>query len=163
MVKKIKKNIRGRLSDGTPNPIDRHVGVRIRLRRCMLGFSQEKLAEELGITFQQVQKYEKGANRVGASRLWDLSQVLSVPVDFFYCDLDEKTCKSSPRKITGAFGMAEANDFDSSSIDIFGRKDISELISSYESIKDVKVRKQVLTLVKTLSKAHAAEVAEDDE
>ncbi len=66
------------------NPIDVHVGSRVRLRRMLLGVSQEKLGEQLGLTFQQVQKYEKGVNRIGASRLFDLSKVLSVPIDYFY-------------------------------------------------------------------------------
>ena len=66
-----------------PNPIDIHVGSRIRLRRTMLGMSQEKLGESLGITFQQIQKYEKGTNRVGASRLQNISSILNVPVAFF--------------------------------------------------------------------------------
>ncbi len=67
-----------------PNPIDAHVGTRVRLRRMLLGMSQEKLGEHLGLTFQQVQKYEKGVNRIGASRLFDLSRVLAVPIQFFY-------------------------------------------------------------------------------
>ena len=70
-----------------PNPIDVHVGSRVRFRRMLLGMSQEKLGEKLGLTFQQVQKYEKGINRIGASRLFDLSQVLGVPVQFFYEEL----------------------------------------------------------------------------
>ena len=69
---------------GAPIPIDVHVGARVRLRRMLLGMSQEKLGEHLGLTFQQIQKYEKGINRIGASRLFDLSQVLGVPVQFFY-------------------------------------------------------------------------------
>ena len=67
-----------------PNPIDRHVGSRVRMRRMMLGMSQEKLGDALGLTFQQVQKYEKGANRIGASRLQQISQILQVPVSFFF-------------------------------------------------------------------------------
>src|SRR5882762_8525140 len=73
-------------SDG-PNPTDVHVGSRVRLRRTLLGMSQEKLGEAIGLTFQQVQKYERGANRVGASRLYDLSRVLDVPVSFFFDDI----------------------------------------------------------------------------
>ncbi|RUY60953.1 XRE family transcriptional regulator, partial [Mesorhizobium sp. M7A.F.Ca.CA.001.13.1.1] len=69
-----------------PNPIDIHVGSRIRLRRNMLGMSQEKLGENLGITFQQIQKYEKGTNRVGASRLQAIASILGVPVAFFFED-----------------------------------------------------------------------------
>jgi transcriptional regulator with XRE-family HTH domain len=67
----------------SPNPVDRHVGARLRMRRMMLPMSQEKLGEALGLTFQQVQKYEKGANRIGASRLQQISQILQVPVSFF--------------------------------------------------------------------------------
>ena len=81
-IRKIKISSRGRTPDGGPNPIDTHVGNRIRLRRQLLGYSQEKLASLLGLTFQQVQKYEKGMNRVGASRLWDMGKVLGVPISF---------------------------------------------------------------------------------
>ena len=87
--KSVNGTIRGRLSDGTPNPIDLYVGSRVRMRRSLLGMSQERLAAELGVTFQQVQKYERGLNRIGASRLWDLSQVLGVSVAYFYENLDE--------------------------------------------------------------------------
>src|ERR1051325_9669588 len=84
-----------------PNPIDIHVGSRIRLRRTMLGMSQEKLGESLGITFQQIQKYEKGTNRVGASRLQNISSILNVPVSFFFED--------APGDQSGQSGMAEAS------------------------------------------------------
>ena len=72
------------LSKKAPNPIDKHVGSRVRMRRMLLGMSQEKLGEALGLTFQQVQKYEKGTNRIGASRLQQISSILGVPVDFFF-------------------------------------------------------------------------------
>ncbi|MHA1554094.1 MAG: helix-turn-helix domain-containing protein, partial [Alphaproteobacteria bacterium] len=84
-----------------PNPIDVHVGGRVRLRRMMLGMSQEKLGDQLGITFQQIQKYEKGTNRIGASRLQNISTVLSVPVSFFFED-----APATPLK---AGGMAESS------------------------------------------------------
>src|SRR5262249_48682224 len=74
----------GAEKEGRPSPIDVHVGSRIRLRRTLLGMSQERLGEALGLTFQQVQKYERGVNRVGASRLFDLSRVLDVPISFFF-------------------------------------------------------------------------------
>src|SRR3974390_1258007 len=74
----------GQIAKKVPNPIDRHVGSRVRMRRMMLGMSQEKLGDALGLTFQQVQKYEKGANRIGASRLQQISQILQVPVSFFF-------------------------------------------------------------------------------
>src|ERR1051325_8463360 len=79
---------RGRPKIETPNPIDVLVGTRLRLRRNMLGLSQQRLGEAVGLTFQQVQKYERGANRIGASRLHELSQVLNIPVSFFFDDTD---------------------------------------------------------------------------
>mgnify|MGYP002998676141 FL=1 len=85
------------MPDGRPNPIDIHVGKRIRLRRLALNLSQETLAELLGITFQQIQKYENGGNRISASRLWDCACVLDVPVQFFFQDMDAETCMLSPR------------------------------------------------------------------
>src|SRR3712207_4575070 len=78
----------GRPKTLTPNPIDFRVGARLRLRRNMLGLSQERLGEAIGLTFQQVQKYERGAHRIGASRLYELSRVLDVPVSFFFDDTD---------------------------------------------------------------------------
>ena len=72
------------MADKSPDPIDRHVGSRIRMRRIMLGMSQETLGEALGLTFQQVQKYEKGTNRIGASRLWQIAETLGIPVESFY-------------------------------------------------------------------------------
>ena len=77
------KSLRGRVNDNEPNPVDVHVGNRIRLRRTILHITQQQMAEMLGLTFQQIQKYEKGMNRVGASRLWDISRVLEVPMGFF--------------------------------------------------------------------------------
>ena len=90
-----KKSNRGRTPTGAPNPIDVHVGRRMRLRRQLLGLSQETLAAMLGLTFQQVQKYERGMNRIGASRLWDISKVLNVPISFFYDDMDPDTDRKS--------------------------------------------------------------------
>ena len=79
-----------------PNPIDKHVGSRVRMRRMMLGMSQEKLGDALGLTFQQVQKYEKGTNRIGASRLQQISQILQVPVSFF--SKARRTASGRPRR-----------------------------------------------------------------
>ena len=77
-------------SPGIPNPVDIHVGSRVRLRRTLLGLSQEKLGEAVGLTFQQIQKYERGANRIGASRLFEFSRILDVPVSFFFDDMNER-------------------------------------------------------------------------
>src|SRR3712207_6002644 len=88
-----------RMTTKAPNPIDRHVGSRVRIRRVMIGMSQETLGEALGLTFQQVQKYEKGTNRIGASRLHRIASVLGVPVEFFY--------EGAPHGSTAATGFAE--------------------------------------------------------
>src|SRR5512132_3393562 len=85
-----------RMAGKKPNPVDQHVGSRVRLRRMLLGVSQEKLGERLGLTFQQVQKYEKGVNRIGASRLFDLSMVLQVPINFFYEDAPASESRVQP-------------------------------------------------------------------
>src|SRR5271155_125722 len=86
----------GRRKSDRPHPIDVHVGSRVRLRRNMLGLSQEKLGEAIGLTFQQVQKYERGANRIGASRLMELSRVLDVPVSFFFDETDPVRAPAIP-------------------------------------------------------------------
>src|SRR5476649_2712366 len=105
----------GTEKEGRPSPIDVHVGSRIRLRRTLLGMSQERLGEALGLTFQQVQKYERGTNRVGASRLFDLSRVLDVPISFFYDDLPEAlsgTYGQQSHAVTGrrSMGFAETQE-----------------------------------------------------
>lgn len=82
--------------DGQPNPVDVHVGGRVRLRRVILGMSQEKMGAAIGLTFQQVQKYERGSNRISASRLFDLSRVLDVPVSFFFDDMPDDVAGASP-------------------------------------------------------------------
>lgn len=149
-----KGSIRGRLADGTPNPIDLHVGKRMHLRRTMLGMSQERLAYELGVTFQQVQKYEKGLNRIGASRLWDIAQVLGVGVEFFYEDLDENSCDKSPRKISNHFQLSDDTEstFD---IDAWLRKDVIALVKAYTKIKDQDVTKNILNLVESMAEKEA--------
>ncbi len=141
--------VRGRLSDGTPNPIDLYVGSRVRMRRSLLGMSQERLAAELGITFQQVQKYERGSNRIGASRLWDLAQVLGVSVDFFYQDIDTQTIDKSPRKIYAHPELAE--DIAEFDMDTLLRRDVVTLLRAYTQIEDPKLQKNVLDLIIALS------------
>src|SRR6476661_10152055 len=91
----------GRPKTGKPNPIDVHVGSRVRLRRTLLGMSQEKLGEAIGLTFQQVQKYERGANRVGSSRLFDLARVLEVPIAYFFEDMEASVANKSPSRLMG--------------------------------------------------------------
>jgi len=127
------------------NPTDMLVGNRVRIRRMLIGMSQERLGELLGLTFQQVQKYEKGVNRIGAGRLFDVSRILGVPIDYFY--------EGVAAQLPGQPGFAEE-----------GAPPVMEFVSSGEGmqlslafmkIKDAKVRKRVLDLVKSLAEEQA--------
>ncbi len=135
--------------ESKPSPIDVHVGSRIRLRRTLLGMSQERLGEALGLTFQQVQKYERGVNRVGASRLFDLSRVLDVPISFFFDDMPEPLAavygSNSTRR--GA-GFAEAQE--GFGDDTLNRRETLELVRAYYRITDPSVRKRVFELIKSM-------------
>lgn len=124
------------------NPIDVHVGKRVRVRRTILGMSQETLADALGITFQQVQKYEKGINRVSASRLFEIGQILGAPVSFFFDDYGQ----DAP---TQSYGFAEnENNFEAE--DVKSRESMA-LLKAYYQISDEKVRKKALELIKSLA------------
>lgn len=127
-----------------PNPIDIHVGSRIRLRRNMLGFSQEKLGENLGITFQQIQKYEKGTNRVGASRLQAISSILNVPVAFFFEDAPGVANNSTQD------GFAEDKET-GYVVDFLNSNEGVQLTRAFTKISDPKVRRKIIDLVKSLS------------
>ena len=127
-----------------PNPIDIHVGSRVRLRRMMLGMSQEKLGESLGITFQQIQKYEKGTNRIGASRLQHIARVLTVPVSFFFEDAPGAV-PTEP----GALGMAERPSA-SYVVDFLSSSEGIQLNKAFIRIKDAKIRRKVIELVRAL-------------
>ena len=134
----------GRRKGDKPNPIDIHVGSRVRLRRNMLGLSQEKLGEAIGLTFQQVQKYERGANRIGASRLHDLSRVLDVPVSFFFDDMDPVRAPAIP----AGFAEPVADAFDS---DPLRRSETVELVSAYYKIDDPALRRRLFELARALA------------
>jgi transcriptional regulator with XRE-family HTH domain len=128
-----------------PNPIDIHVGNRVRLQRMLIGISQEKLGERLGLTFQQVQKYEKGINRIGASRLFELSRVLGVPVQFFYEDAPVSGTQQNSTP-----GFAERSS-DSHVFEFLSSREGLELNRAFSRITDPKVRKSVLDLVRSLA------------
>jgi len=133
----------------TPNPIDVHVGRRLRLRRTLLGMSQERLGELLGLTFQQIQKYERGANRIGSSRLYELAQILDVPVSFFFDDLPQTAGASGEV----AYGLAEegagfAHQDDDLMLD---RRETLELVRAYNRIGDPTVRRRLFELAKALA------------
>lgn len=129
------------------NPIDIHVGSRVRLRRTLMGMSQERLGEALGLTFQQVQKYERGVNRVGASRLYDLSRVLDVPISFFYDDMPESVGGIRPPSRSQP-GFPDTQD--SFGDDTLSRRETLELVRAYYRITDPGVRKRVFELIKSL-------------
>ncbi len=146
--------MRGEQEAGTeresrPSPIDIHVGSRIRLRRTLLGMSQERLGEALGLTFQQVQKYERGVNRVGASRLFDLSRVLDVPISFFFDDMPEALAATygtpPPRRVAGFAEVQEGFGDDT-----LNRRETLELVRAYYRITDVSLRKRVFELIKSM-------------
>ena len=131
------------------NAIDLHVGKRLRLRRTLLGLSQEQLGSELNITFQQVQKYERGANRISASRLWDMSQILDVPISYFFDDMSETTMQSSPRRV--ARGLDHGDDADERAKDPMARRETLELVKTYYTIGDASLRKRVAEMVKAVA------------
>lgn len=130
---------------GRANSIDENVGVQLRQRRALLGMSQERLAEQVGITFQQIQKYENGANRVSASRLYEFSQVLNIPVSFFF----ENTSVNDSKMALG-FAEGEQADFEGPD-DVMKRKETLELIRVYYSIENPKLRKDLFKLVKSMA------------
>jgi transcriptional regulator with XRE-family HTH domain len=125
-----------------PNPIDIHVGSRVRLRRMMLGMSQEKLGENLGITFQQIQKYEKGTNRIGASRLQHIARVLAVPVSFFFED--------APGGAGDSAGLGEEKQT-SHVVDFLSTSEGIQLNKAFVRIKDSKLRRRVIDLVRSMA------------
>ena len=127
----------------SPNPVDKYVGSRVRMRRMMVGMSQEKLGESLGITFQQIQKYEKGTNRVGASRLQNISSILNVPVSFFFED-------APGDQPSNATGMAEASS-SNYVVDFLSSSEGLQLNRAFVKIGDAKVRRKIVDLVKALA------------
>jgi transcriptional regulator with XRE-family HTH domain len=125
-----------------PNPIDKHVGSRVRMRRMMIGMSQEKLGEKLGITFQQIQKYEKGTNRVGASRLQQIATVLAVPPAFFF--------EGAPIPMSGAGGGFSESSSPAYVSDFLATSDGLALTKAFMRIKDPKVRRRIVDLVEAM-------------
>jgi transcriptional regulator with XRE-family HTH domain len=133
----------GQIAKKVPNPIDRHVGSRVRMRRMMLGMSQEKLGDALGLTFQQVQKYEKGANRIGASRLQQISQILQVPVSFFFEGVPSQRSDRAE-----GFGEAPSPAYVS---DFLATSDGLALTKAFVRIKDAKLRRRIVDLVEQIA------------
>ena len=142
---------RGRNPTGRPHPIDLHVGKRMRQRRTLLGLSQERLAEALGLTFQQVQKYERGANRVSASRLYELGRVLEVPIGYFF----EELPNDMPRKVHAHMQGAIALEGVARRVDPLTRRETLELVRAYYRIREPKVRRRLFEMARALAAGEA--------
>ena len=123
----------------SPNPVDVHVGSRVRMQRMLIGMSQENLGEALGLTFQQVQKYEKGTNRIGASRLYEIGAVLGVPIEYFFDGLENGALK-------GAAGLRGAVD-----VGVLSTAEGIQLNSAFFAIPDPKLRRRILDLIRALA------------
>lgn len=135
-----------------PNPIDKHVGSRVRMRRMMLGMSQEKLGDALDLTFQQVQKYEKGTNRIGASRLQQIAHILQVPVAFFFEGAPDLGSERSGDGMREAPSPAYVSDF-------LATSDGLALTKAFMRIPDAKLRRRIVDLVQQIAGEPAEEVA----
>lgn len=148
-----------------PNPIDKRVGSRIRLRRKLLGFSQEKLAIALGLSFQQIQKHEKGFNRVGASRLYYIAQFLQVPINFFFDEFltgNEENKSQVPPSFSTALDVkkilitkdkenAIKEEIKITDLNVMNNKETVDLLKAYYHIKDKEIRKKLLHLIKVMA------------
>ncbi len=147
VAKPVRRAKRSIAKDG-PSPIDVHVGSRVRLRRTLLGMSQEKLGEAIGLTFQQVQKYERGMNRISASKLWKLSNVLDVPVSYFFDDLGV----DEDGRVAGS-AAGEVSSTDTLALDPMAKRETLELVRAYYKIADPLVRRRLFELTKAAAGA----------
>ncbi len=140
-------------SERRSSPIDAYVGSRIRLRRTLLAMSQERLGDALGLTFQQVQKYERGVNRVGASRLFDISRVLDRPISYFFDDMPEGMAESPFSGPRGRMnGSAEADKpFAAGVDDNLTKRETLEMVRAYYRITDPAMRQRMFDLIKSLA------------
>jgi len=136
--------VRRTVAEYGPNPVDVHVGGRVRLRRTLLGKSQEKLGRALGLTFQQVQKYERGTNRISSSKLFHLSRILDVPISFFFDDMPALGPDAMP-------GLSETKTT-YLELDPLIKRETVDLVRAYYKISDPKVRKRLFELTKAIAK-----------
>jgi transcriptional regulator with XRE-family HTH domain len=152
--KKLNRSVtRGKLSSGQPNKVDIHIGNRIRQRRLLLGWSQQYLGSLLGLTFQQVQKYEKGANRVSGSRLYDFAAVMQVGVEFFFQDMPEEIRNQSPRHIRSDNTLVnlEAEEFITQSTDPMKSERNINLVRAFQKLPSTQIADKVYELLQLLS------------
>jgi transcriptional regulator with XRE-family HTH domain len=142
------------LRSENPDPVDIHVGSRLRMRRNLVGLSQEQLGKSLGLTFQQIQKYERGINRMGSSRLFQIANTLSVPVAYFFEDLptglnalqNQGFADNSQAPLDSSTATEQQGDYD-----ILRRRETLELIRAYYRIQDVKQRRKIYELIRSMS------------
>ncbi len=135
-----------------PHPVDVHVGSRLKLRRNLMGITQGKLGEAVGLTFQQIQKYERGANRMGSSRLYQFAEFLDVPISFFFDDMPGGV---ETRVVNGYIPSEEPDD-------VMARDETLELVRMYYAAKTPEVRKRLSELVKALARSTDEEAEESD-
>lgn len=149
------KNTKTRKTKGVPDSVDKHVGQQLKSRRVLLGMSQERLAESVGITFQQVQKYERGTNRISAGRLLKFSKTLQVPVGYFYEGAEEvmKSESGTARKV-GFSDTEQESLADAMPADVMNRKETLDLLRNYYSIQDPSMRKMIQKMIKSMINGH---------
>jgi transcriptional regulator with XRE-family HTH domain len=135
-------------SKGFPNPIDVHVGTRLRMRRTLLGMNQERLADASGLTFQQIQKYESGANRVSSSRLYDLARILEVPLSYFFDEMSAGVSAQTPSALMKAGRWPAATD---NEMDPLAKRETLEFVRAYCKITDPAVRRRLFELTKAVA------------
>ncbi len=133
---------------GIPSPVDVHVGARLRVRRTLLGMTQTKLGDALGVSFQQMQKYEKGTNRIGSSRLYDVARVLDVPVEYFFEEMPPAVAASSP-----AVGGDKTKKPPSYEPNPMAKRETLELVRAYYKISNPQVRKRLYEFTRALAAA----------
>ena len=137
-----------------PHPIDVYVGNRVRLRRVYLGYSQDRVAKALGVTFQQIQKYERGGNRISASKLFEISVLLDVPVAFFFEGADDVMTEGIVKELAvQGRGGGESANASQNGQSLMAKRETLQVITNYYSIRDQPLRRDVLALMKSLSKS----------
>lgn len=141
-----------RKTKGTANSVDVHVGQRLRVRRSLLGLSQEKLAEAIGLTFQQVQKYERGMNRISAGRLYQFAKILDVPVAYFYDQIGQ-----AAENQNAARGFSDNEQQEFVAADLMNSKETIDLVRAYYAIQNEETRKNIYKFVKSMAAASEAE------
>lgn len=163
------KKSRGRDPNGDPNPVDIHVGQRIRQRRTLLGLSQENVAKLLGLTFQQIQKYEHGTNRIGASRLWDMKNILGLETtDYFYSDMPKEVRDQSPRMFFLDDNLPkgeEETEYTQNFQDPMARKDVVQIANGYIKLtkRNPNIAEKIFGLIDAMSKTTITERDDDEE